>query len=114
MAAGFSGDDGDSCALIEACKDARELKPGEPGYGRAYRQIFALVREQLNSSGDSPKREEHLHSSPVYDQSLSPEPYHWRGLFAAVQLRGPRSASSRARLFHPGGRRRRKAAGLRP
>jgi len=42
-------------ALIrQARKDARELKPGEPDrHGRAYRQIFALLREQLNSSGDS-------------------------------------------------------------
>jgi ribosome-associated protein len=38
----------------QARKDARELKPGEPDrHGRAYRQIFTLVREQLNSSGDS-------------------------------------------------------------
>ncbi|MDH5275122.1 MAG: DUF615 domain-containing protein [Gammaproteobacteria bacterium] len=42
-------------ALIrQARKDAREAKPGENlRQGRAYRQIFALVREQLSSSGDN-------------------------------------------------------------
>jgi ribosome-associated protein len=42
--------------IRQARKDARELKSGEPDrHGRAYRQIFALVREQLNSSGDRSK-----------------------------------------------------------
>lgn len=43
-------------ALIrQARKDAREAKPGEAlRHGRAYRQIFALVREQLSSSAGSP------------------------------------------------------------
>jgi ribosome-associated protein len=40
--------------IRQARKDARELKPGEPDrHGRAYRQIFRLVREQLSSSGDN-------------------------------------------------------------
>jgi ribosome-associated protein len=37
----------------QARRDARELKPGEVDrHGRAYRLIFKLVREQLNSPGD--------------------------------------------------------------
>jgi ribosome-associated protein len=41
--------------IRQARKDARTLKPGEPDrHGRAYRQIFALLREQLRSSGGSP------------------------------------------------------------
>jgi len=40
--------------IRQARKDARELKPGEPDrHGRAYRQIFRLVREQLSSAGDN-------------------------------------------------------------
>ena len=39
----------------QARKDAKELQPGEPDrHGRAYREIFKLVREQLSSSGDNP------------------------------------------------------------
>lgn len=43
-------------ALIrQARKDAREARPGENlRQGRAYRQIFALVREQLSSSDGNP------------------------------------------------------------
>jgi ribosome-associated protein len=43
-------------ALIrQARKDARHAKPGEAlRHGRAYRQIFVLVREQLSSSAGSP------------------------------------------------------------
>jgi ribosome-associated protein len=40
--------------IRQARKDARELKPGAPDrHGRAYRQIFTLVREQLSALGDS-------------------------------------------------------------
>jgi len=39
----------------QARKDAKAFKPGMPArHCRAYRQIFALVREQLNSSDDNP------------------------------------------------------------
>jgi len=39
----------------QARKDAKALKPGMADrHGRAYRQIFALVREQLNSSDGNP------------------------------------------------------------
>lgn len=43
-------------ALIrQARKDARDAKPGESlRQGRAYRQIFVLVREQLSSSAGTP------------------------------------------------------------
>ena len=43
-------------ALIrQARKDARDPRPGEAlRQGRAYRQIFALLREQLSSSAGSP------------------------------------------------------------
>lgn len=43
-------------ALIrQARKDARDAKPGEAvRQGRAYRQIFALIREQLSSSAGTP------------------------------------------------------------
>jgi len=43
-------------ALIrQARKDAREVKPEDhQRQGRAYRQIFTLVRAQLSSSGDTP------------------------------------------------------------
>lgn len=43
-------------ALIrQARKDAREAPPGEARrQGRAYRQIFALVRQQLSSSAGTP------------------------------------------------------------
>ena len=43
-------------ALIrQARKEAREVKPDDHRrQGRAYRQIFSLVRAQLSSSGDTP------------------------------------------------------------
>lgn len=43
-------------ALIrQARKEAGDAKPGQPlRQGRAYRQIFALVREQLSSSAGTP------------------------------------------------------------
>ncbi|MDP2326139.1 MAG: ribosome biogenesis factor YjgA [Gammaproteobacteria bacterium] len=44
-------------ALIrQARKDASEDRPGETvRHGRAYREIFALVRDKLGSSGDNPR-----------------------------------------------------------
>ena len=43
-------------ALIrQARKDSRESRPGESQrQGRAYRQLFALVREQISSSAGTP------------------------------------------------------------
>lgn len=41
--------------IRQARKDARDIRSGEAlRRGRAYRQIFALVREQLAGQGDSP------------------------------------------------------------
>lgn len=41
--------------IRQARRDVAELQHGEPErHGRAYRQIFLLVREQLSSSADSP------------------------------------------------------------
>jgi len=53
----FPGTDGQQLrALIrQARKDARAVKPEDTRrQGRAYRQIFTLVRTQLSSSGDIP------------------------------------------------------------
>ena len=46
-------------ALVrQACKDAKPEKPGEAlRHGRAYRDIFQLVRERLLAADDIPERE---------------------------------------------------------